>query len=181
MARLFIAVDLPERIRDDISATYIAMYGVRWVDENQLHLTLRFIGDVDTPTEDRIISALRDVTFTTFSLSLKGVGVFPPRKEPRVLWVGLSDRQELISLQSQIERKLVSIGIPQDQRKFHPHITVARLNNADHTHLASYLSNNSLLHSELFTVSAFHLYRSYLKKEGAEHLRSASFSVNPIL
>ena len=102
MPRLFIALDLPERIVDDIMATYMAIPGARWVPEEQLHLTLRFIGDVPGDVDERIRNALRAVTGPSLSLTMKGVGFFPPRKEPRILWVGLSESEELLRLQIRI-------------------------------------------------------------------------------
>ncbi|NLE00198.1 MAG: RNA 2',3'-cyclic phosphodiesterase [Fibrobacter sp.] len=177
MPRLFIAVDIPERIKNDITDTYMALPGARWVEDEKIHITLSFIGEVDNPTEQTIKNSLRTITVAPFTLSLKGVGYFPPRGQPRIIWVGLSNSQELIRLQGKIERVLTVSGIETEKRKFHPHITIARLDNTPEQRVAQYLALNSLLTSEPFEVSAFHLYTSILRKEGALYSKSASFSL----
>jgi RNA 2',3'-cyclic 3'-phosphodiesterase len=177
MARLFIAIDLPERIKDDITSTYSAIPGAKWIEEGQLHLTLRFIGDTDEPTKQRIVNALKSVSVQPFTISIKGVGFFPPRKEPRILWVGVSASEELLRLQGKIERTLVSIGISSEDRKFHPHITIARLSGSPHEKIAQFLTSNSLLSTENFSVTEYHLYESFLRKEGALHVREATYGL----
>ena len=177
MPRLFVAIDMPERIRDDITATYMALPGARWVPEEQIHLTLRFIGEVAGDVAERVKSALRSVAGPSFSLTLKGIGFFPPRKEPHVLWVGLSENEELLRLQSRIERTLTAAGIEQDSRKFHPHVTVARLHGTPHQKVAEYVTANSLFATEEFAVSSFFLYSSTLGKEGAIHTKEATYKL----
>ncbi|HEX3020016.1 MAG TPA: RNA 2',3'-cyclic phosphodiesterase [Chitinispirillaceae bacterium] len=169
MPRLFVAIDIPERIKDDISSTYMAIPGTRWVDDAQLHITLRFIGEVDNNITEKITHSLNATIIPPFNLILKGVGHFPPRKIPRILWVGISDNPELIRLQNKIENSIISTGIQPDTRKFHPHITIARLNAAPEEKIAMFLSANSLFKTEPFEVSQFHLYSSHLKKDGAYH------------
>ncbi|MGA2506521.1 MAG: RNA 2',3'-cyclic phosphodiesterase [Chitinispirillaceae bacterium] len=177
MSRLFIAIDLPERIKDDITATYVALPGARWVDEAHLHLTLRFIGEVPGDVAERVANALRPVSGPTFSLTMKTVGFFPPRREPRILWAGIADNEELMRLQARIERAIMAIGIDPDTRKFHPHVTVARLNGTPSHKAAQYVTHHSLFATEQFSVSAFHLYESFLKKEGAHHEKIASYEL----
>lgn len=175
MARLFIAIDLPERIKDDITSIYSAIPGAKWTEEEQLHLTLRFIGNTNEPTRQKIINALRSVSVQPFSMAIKGTGFFPPRKEPRILWVGVSAGEELLRLQAKIERTMVSIGISPEERKFHPHITIARLNGSPHEKIAQFLTSNSLLSTESYTVNEYYLYESFLRKEGALHVKDATY------
>jgi RNA 2',3'-cyclic 3'-phosphodiesterase len=177
MPRLFVAIDLPERIKDDITATYVALPGARWMDEAHLHLTLRFIGEVPGDAADRIASGLRSVSGPSFSLTMKTVGFFPPRREPRILWAGVAENEELLRLQARIERSLTIIGISPDNRKFHPHVTVARLNGTPPHKSAQYVTLHSLFATEQFSVSAFHLYSSFVRKEGAHHERIASYEL----
>jgi RNA 2',3'-cyclic 3'-phosphodiesterase len=177
MPRLFIAIDLPERIKDDITAMYMALPGARWAPEEQLHLTLRFIGEVPGDIAEKVTTALRSVATPPFSLTIKGIGFFPPRKQPNILWVGISENEELMRLQSRIERAITSIGIDPEERKFHPHITIARLHGSPPQKLAEYITQNSLFATEQFSVSSFHLYSSTLGKEGAHHAKEASFAL----
>jgi len=177
MPRLFIAVDIPDRIKSDIVDTYVALPGARWIEEDKLHITLRFIGEADNMLEHRIIESLGTVNIPPFSLSLKGTGYFPPKGQPRILWIGINNNQELIRLQNKIERVLTSIGIEADKRKFHPHITVGRLENSPGQRVARYLASNSLFSSEPFEVSAFSLYSSILRREGAIYQNEAIFKL----
>jgi len=181
MPRLFIAVDLPERIRDDISSIYEAIPGAKWTEDAQLHLTLRFIGDVSSETAERVQSALKSIHAPSFTKNLKGVGFFPPRKTPRVLWCGIAPNEELMRLQNRIERTLVAAaGVNQEDRKFSPHITVARLNNSPAERLAAFLSANALFETEPFLISEFHLYSSHLRREGALHIKEATYKLDPL-
>jgi 2'-5' RNA ligase len=177
MPRLFVAIDIPDRIKDDITATYVALPGARWVDEAHLHCTLRFIGEVPGDVAGRVENALRSVTGPSFVLAMKAVGFFPPRREPRILWAGFAENGELLRLQSRIERSLTSAGIEPDGRNFHPHVTVARLNGTPPPKAARYVTHNSLFSTEQFSVSAFHLYESFLRKEGAHHEKVASYNL----
>jgi RNA 2',3'-cyclic 3'-phosphodiesterase len=178
MSRLFIAVDLPERIKDDITATYVVLPAARWVDDAHLHLTLRFIGDVPGDVAGRVADVLREAGGAPFSLSMKGVGFFPPRNMPRILWAGIAECEELMRLQASIERTLTTLGIDPDTRKFHPHVTVARLNGTPPHKVAEYITRNSLLSTEPFSVSSFHLYESFLRKEGAHHEKIATYNLS---
>jgi len=176
MPRLFIAIDLPEQIRDEIGDLYCAIKGARWVDENQLHLSLRFIGETDNETESRIIDAMEHVQFEPFTLSVNGTGFFPLRKDPTVLWIGIAACSELMQLQSRIERACDSVSLPADPRNFHPHITIARLNAPQHDRVAQFITEHNNFKTDKFEISDFHLYRSYLGKSGSQYVKEASFS-----
>jgi 2'-5' RNA ligase len=178
MKRLFAAIDLPERIIDDICATYQAIPGARWMREEQLHLTLRFYGETSTDQEESLMKALAKITLPPFFLSLKGTGFFPPRKEARILWIGTAQQPLLLRLQALVEKSSVACGFARDRRRFFPHISVARLKAAHPDRIARYLVENSLLKSELFEVRAFHLYSSHLGKEGAHYIREVTFEFN---
>ena len=178
MPRLFVAVDLPERIRDDIADLYEAIPGARWTEDAKLHITLRFIGEVDSVAAERIDSFLRTVAFAPFTLALKSTGFFPPRGQPRILWCGISRSDELIHLQKQIERGLTSkLALPPEDKKFHPHITIARLSGAPDEKLAGFLTTNALFETEEFMVSGFTLYSSVLKRDGAVYVKESEYGM----
>jgi len=92
MPRLFIAVDLPDTIKKNLEAMFFGIPGARWVTHDQLHLTVRFIGEVEGTLFHDIKSALEEVSIAPFDLQLKGVGHFPPRGAPRVIWIGLEKK-----------------------------------------------------------------------------------------
>jgi 2'-5' RNA ligase len=178
MPRLFIAAGLPERIRDDVSDLFEAIPGARWTEDAKLHITLRFIGEVDDGVARRVDSVLRGVSFTPFTLTLKSTGFFPPRGRPKVLWCGISRSEELMRLQKQIERGLTSkAGLPPQDKKFYPHITIARLTGAQDEKLARFLSVNSLFETEEFMVSGFALYSSALNRGGAVYTKESEYKM----
>ena len=95
MSRLFIALDLPEQVKNKIKRICFGLPGARWVAGDQLHLTLRFIGEVDGSMFHNIRAGLSRVKFPELTLTLKGCGVFPSRKKPRLLWTGISGNDEI--------------------------------------------------------------------------------------
>ena len=181
MARLFIAIDLPERIKDDLIDTYQAIPGADWIDEARLHCTLRFIGNTPPHIEESLIFALRSIHINPFSVTLKATGFFPPRKEPRILWVGIDNAAALIHLQQKIEKACVSIGLPPETRNYHPHITVARLKRVPMEKVAHYIVTNSLFSTEPFEISQFHLYSSHLGKQKAQYEKIVSFLLKDLM
>jgi 2'-5' RNA ligase len=175
MPRLFIAIDMPEQVQDQISDLYTAIQGARWVPHDQLHITMRFIGETDTATETSIIASLEHIRFEPFHIAVKSTGFFPLRKDPQVLWVGIDNSPELENLQRSIERSLTALGINPDSRVFHPHVTVARLDRPHKDRVVQFITDNHLFKTEPFEIDEFHLYRSYLGKNGAQYVKEASF------
>lgn len=169
MIRVFIAIDLVESIRRDIAGLGRSLPDSRPVPSEQLHLTLKFIGEVEGSSLLDIKDALQDIIRPAFSICLKGVGTFPPRGIPRILWAGVEPHENLVNLRNAIERKLVEIDIPRERQKFSPHLTLARLKNCPITRLQEFLAGNALLRTAEFPVEHFHLYKSQLTKSGAIH------------
>ena len=169
MPRLFIAVDLPEEIRNNLGKISFGIPGARWVDPLQIHLTVRFVGEVDGTTFLDIKAALEQVRLSPFLLALKGVGHFPPRGKPRVLWVGIEQSQPLQTLKNRIDKILAGVGLQPEGRKFSPHITLARLRNSPIHKVANFLAGNGLFSQEPFEVMDFKLYSSSLTPKGAIH------------
>lgn len=169
MIRVFIAVDIADSIKKEIIGLGRSLPDTRPVPGEQLHLTLKFIGEIEGSKVLDIKEALHDIVRPAFSLSLKGVGTFPPRGIPRVLWAGVEPHEHLVSLRNAIERKLFEIGVPRERQKFSPHLTLARLRNCPLKRLQEFLAGNALLRTEEFSVEQFHLYKSQLTKSGAVH------------
>jgi RNA 2',3'-cyclic 3'-phosphodiesterase len=169
MIRLFIAIDIPSPLRLLLHAMGHGIPGARPVGEDQIHLTVRFIGEVEGGMAKDIEEALTEVRATPFTLSIKGVGHFPPRGAPRVLWAGLSPSDELLQVRNRIERQLIACRLPAEQRKFAPHITIARLKDCSLKRLGEYLAGNALFQTDEFPVDSFSLYVSRLTKSGAIH------------
>ena len=134
--RLFIAVDLSEDARDAIAAEQqriaAALGGtkrsLKWVEASQAHLTLVFLGSVDPGRATVVVEAMgRDVELPPFDMVLEGVGVFPPRGAPRVLWIGIAGgAAEVTRLQRELAARVAALGIALEDRPFHPHLTLGR-------------------------------------------------------
>jgi 2'-5' RNA ligase len=169
MPRLFIAVDLPETIKENLESMSFGIPGAKWVRPEQLHLTVRFIGEVDGALFHDIKNILAEVSAASFSLQLKGVGYFPPRGAPRVLWIGLGKSEPLLLLRKKIDLRLLRVGVEPEGRKFSAHITLARLKNSPVQKIANFLSGNGLFSQEPFQVEDFKLYSSILSPKGAYH------------
>jgi 2'-5' RNA ligase len=177
MMRLFVGIDLPEHIKDSIADSYRAIPGTKWVDETKLHCTLHFIGEVPETTSEKLITGLNKIRSTPMQLQIKSAGFFPPRKEPRILWFGIEHPPEFLSLQSKIERTCNACCTIGETRKFHPHITVARLNDPHREKVAEFIVSNSLFSSEPFEITQFHLYRSHQGKVTTHYEKLVSFDL----
>lgn len=180
MYRLFVAIDLPEQVKEvvaDIAGRELT--GARRVPRDQLHLTLRFIGDADEATFQSIKGALGGVKGDSFPLTLKEVGHFPPGRHPRVLWVGMEENAQLRELQQEIELALIGAGIPPEERRFSPHITIARLKETPPAKVAALEEREHLFNAGPFPVEEFYLYSSLLTRDGAIHKREATYRLAP--
>lgn len=176
MPRLFIALPMPEEIQAELGRLCVGLPGARWTEPDDFHLTLRFIGEVDHDTFYEIGEALAGVSLPPFELALKGLGLFPPRGEPRVLWAGVDDAELLQPLRRRIDRVVDAAGLEREKRKFAPHVTLARFREPPaQDRLASWITRRSLFRTAPFPVSSFALYSSVLKPEGAEHVVEADY------
>ena len=171
MLRLFVAVDLPTELRPVIARLCQGIGGARWTRPEQLHITLRFLGDT---AEDRLAdlrAGLREVRALRFELALQGTGVFPPpgaRKPARVLWLGLNPPEPLRALKDAVDGVL-GPDSETAKRGFSPHLTLARFPTRPRSDLDRFLAEHVGFDGGRFLVSSFHLYRSTLRPEGALH------------
>lgn len=176
MHRLFVAIRPPENIREQLLGLMEGVPGLRWQDDGQLHLTLRFIGEVERPVADDLAATLERVRFEPFDLALDGVGKF---EKPRhgALWAGVQPKEQLKTLNAKIERACQSAGLAPEQRSYHPHITLARWKGRA-PNLAHFLERNGGLRSDPWEVEDFILYESRLGHEGAHYEPIAGYALN---
>lgn len=180
MYRLFVAIDPPDEVKNALDGVVGRdLPGARRVPREQLHLTLRFIGDADEQMFQAVKNELARVRGAPFSLTIKGAGHFPPKREPRVLWVGMEESGLLRDLQKRIEQSLISAGIAADGRRFSPHITIARLRETPLTKVAALEDRHRQFSAGPFSVEEFYLYSSVLIREGAIHRREAEYRLEP--
>jgi 2'-5' RNA ligase len=175
MIRLFIAIDLPEAIRLEVQGMGRSIANASPVAAEQLHLTLKFIGEVEGSRLLDIRNALTEVFIPNFSIALKGVGTFPPRGIPRILWVGVENGEHILPLRNSIDKTLAVINIPRDKKKYIPHLTIARLKNSPIRQLQQFLAGNAFFQTAEFPVESFHLYSSRLTQKGAQHTLERSY------
>ncbi|HID70416.1 MAG TPA: RNA 2',3'-cyclic phosphodiesterase [Desulfobacterales bacterium] len=175
MIRLFVSIDPPRDIRSYIKYLGRGIPGARLTPEEQLHLTLHFLGEVEGTMFKDIREALLNVKKDPFLLQVRGVGHFPPRGNPKVIWAGVSSTEDLIRLQKAIGKELHACGVELEKGKFSPHITLARLHNSPLQRVIEFLAGNSFLTSPSFTVDSFHLYSSQLGRNGAHHILEESY------
>jgi 2'-5' RNA ligase len=159
MPRLFTALEVPREAALSLSLLRGGLPGARWVDVENYHITLRFIGDVEGHVADEIANALDRIRRPAFSLKLSGVGAFGSKK-PHSIHATVAPSPELMQLQAEIERICQRLGLPADPRKFVPHVTLARLRNPSALDIATYLSARGNFATLPFKVGRFVLMSS---------------------
>jgi 2'-5' RNA ligase len=167
--RLFIAIDLPEPVKDQLQGLRMSLSGASWTRREALHLTLQFLGDgIPDSRLDDIQQALHTVDASAFSLCLSGVGQFPGGRKPaRILWAGVDAPPALAELVAQVHRAMNAIGFPPDARPFSPHITLARLRTpAPPAALKAFFAHNAPFETTPFPVTGITLYASQLTPAG---------------
>lgn len=167
MHRLFVAIRPPEPIRLRLLGLMGGVQNARWQDDEQLHLTLRFIGEVDRHQAEDVAATLGSVRQPPFELALCGVGSFGKRGKG-ALWAGITPHDELRDLHKKVDQACLRVGIPPDNRAYHPHITIARLGRNAGI-LEPFIERWAGLSSETFAIDSFCLYESRLGSEGASY------------
>lgn len=164
--RLFVAIRPPAWVRDALIDLMDGVEEARWQDDDQLHLTLRYIGEADPHLADDLAEALAGIAAEPFELSLSGTGIFERKGKVHTLWAGIAPSAPLMQLQRKVERTCVMVGLEPENRKFAPHITLARLNSAPGP-LAEFLGRNAGLSLGPWRVEAYTLYESHLRPQGS--------------
>lgn len=160
--RLFTALVPPAVVRRELAAAAPRLAGVRAVPEENLHLTLRFIGDGDAERRDRMSAALERVRVEPFVLPVAGLGVFPSRGRAKVLWAGVGGgHTRLFQLRKQVDEALLSVDLTLDVHHFQPHFTLARLGGEHEAkEFARFLERAAAFEAPPFRVEEFHLFAS---------------------
>ena len=164
MHRLFVAIRPPAAVRAQLLDMMEGVAGIRWLDDEQLHLTLRFIGEVDRHLGKDIAAALGAIHHPSFEIALSGIGSFE-RKGKGALWAGVSPHDQLKALHKKVDQACLRVGVPPDTRAYLPHITIARLGKSAGPIDAFVLAAGGLT-SPAFEIDAFCLYESDLTPSG---------------
>ena len=177
--RLFLALPMPEAARRALRALCQGLPGARWERPDQLHLTLRFLGDTRPEPRQALIARLAAEVWPPVVVSLAGLGTFPSGGPPRALWVGVSGSRGLLDLQARLEARVVDLGFPPEPRPFRPHVTLARLKGMSRAQLDAHLAPQHTFRLGPLEVPAFGLYASRTLPEGSVHTLEALFRLGP--
>jgi 2'-5' RNA ligase len=171
MLRLFVGIDLAPELKLSLSLLASGVPGAKWVDAGNYHLTLRFIGEIDEGQAEDVDAALSQIRAPRFDLALATVGHFGLRQ----LWVGVERNDALQHLHGKIESALTRLGFPPDERRYTPHVTLARLKGTSEARLQAYLAQHALYRAPPIRVEHFSLIASYLTKAGAIYEDQADY------
>ena len=173
--RLFIAIEFSDEVKKKLIRLRKEIPGARWVPAEQIHLTLAFLGEVDETSAGRLTGELSQIRSPVFKLCFSGTGCFPDRRRPRVLWVGLEPEPHLNLLAAKVRAAVLACGIPQEERPFSPHITLARLKLPSSGESGLYLDQQIKKILSPLSVQEFTLFQSRLTPQGAVHIPIRSF------
>jgi RNA 2',3'-cyclic 3'-phosphodiesterase len=168
--RLFVGLELPPSCKTTLLLLDPHLAGLRWLPEEQFHLTLSFLGNVDAPAEDQLREGLQKVRVPPFLLPLDGVGVFDVRGQPSVVWAGVGKgHPHLFLLHRRIQDAVLQAGLEPDLKPFHPHVTIGRAKGISRQALQPFIRRYAEADLGLFEVTGFALYSSVLSPVGAIH------------
>jgi 2'-5' RNA ligase len=162
MLRLFVGIPLPAQLRSELAILCAGLPGAKWVPEDNLHLSLRFIGEVGRGDAEDLHQSLQRVQVQPFAITVAGIGCFETGGRVRVLWAGVRKEELLQRLQEKVESAIVRCGHPPDRRKFRAHITLARFSNGGAGRVGGFVQAHNGFQSDPVPVDHFTLYRSHL-------------------
>jgi 2'-5' RNA ligase len=174
MPRLFTALELPADVGFSLSMLRGGLPGARWIDPENYHITLRFIGDVDERTADAVDEMLAEVRREPITIRLNGLSSFGSDK-PRSIYAAVEPSRQLGALQSEIERTVRRLGLAPEARKFVPHVSLARLRHASTLDVADYLAMRGYFPPRSFIASRFVLFSSRDSVGGGPYVLEAAY------
>jgi 2'-5' RNA ligase len=174
MPRLFTGLEIPEKLGESLALLRGGLPGARWIDPENYHLTLRFIGDVDDDIAREVAWMLGKVRRRDFELRLDGLSSFGGRK-PRAVVAAVAPSPAVMELQAEHERLMQRVGLEPEGRKYTPHVTLARLRDSSSFEVAEYLSARAAFRSPPFLVSRFVLFSSRASVGGGPYVVEAAY------
>jgi 2'-5' RNA ligase len=177
--RLFVGIPLPDGISGHLERLASGLPGARWIDANSLHVTLRFIGEVDGAVAEDVSQALSRLRAPAFAMLISGVGCFESGGKVHTLWAGVERHDLLVRLRDKVEVAVTRSGVPAERRKFKPHITLARFKFGVAARVGHYLERNNDLRLGPVWVDHFTLFRSHRSSHGALYECLADYALTP--
>jgi RNA 2',3'-cyclic 3'-phosphodiesterase len=176
--RLFVGLELPRELRQRVALLSGAgIPGARWVPPENYHVTLRFIGETPRYLAEEIDHALAGLKAPSFALTLAGIGTFAKGGRAQSLWIGVERSEPLQRLQSKIETTLQRCGLEPERRRFQPHLTLARLDNAVEAKLGEFVQAHNLFRADPVPVEHFTLFSSLLGKDQAVYTAEMEYAL----
>jgi 2'-5' RNA ligase len=171
MHRLFVALRPQPAVRAELRAIMGGIRAARWQDDEQLHVTVRFIGEVDRPLAEDVAAALGSVHAEPVTAAIAGVGRFDKRGRTDTIWAGVTPRESLAGLHAKVDRALVRLGLEPERRAYLPHVTLARTPRAgvNEHEVERFLADHSAFATQAFTFTHLVLFESRLGHEGARY------------
>ncbi len=174
--RLFIAIELPPHIKTALKAIQAGVPGARWIAPENMHLTMRFLGESDGPQAEDLVYELRRIDWHSFEITLAGAGQFSGGAGAKTLWMGVEPQEPLVALQAKVERACRRSGFTADQKAFTPHITLARFSYPPELESTRhFLQSYGRFQREPFRISGFSLFSSELRPKGPIYRIEADF------
>ena len=161
MMRLFVGLALPQSLKDRLAPLMTGLPGARWVPPENLHLTLRFVGEANERDAAQLDEALFGIERPSFDLQVSGCGIFAQRRGPEAVWIGVASTPPLVDLQAAVERAVVRSGFAPEEKRFRPHITLARLKDTPQPRLQAFVAGHNLF-KDTVTIEEFTLFSSKL-------------------
>jgi RNA 2',3'-cyclic 3'-phosphodiesterase len=177
MFRLFVGISLPADVRLRLAAMCSGLPGAKWIDPESMHLTLRFIGEVDGGQAEDIDAALRRVSGPAFDLGISGIDCFETGGKVHTLWVGIDKQPLLVRLRDKVDSALVRSGCEPERRKFKPHVTLARFRSDAQARIGSFVQMHNRIAIGPFPVDHFTLFRSHPGSEKAHYEEIAEYAL----
>jgi 2'-5' RNA ligase len=179
MHRLFVGIDIPTTLHNDLSLIQGGVQGARWRPVDNFHITLRFIGDTTKEQMNEIDSALSQIDAHPFEISLQRIGQFGNNR-PRALWVGVKEEGALSHLAQKVDTAMQRIGFTSEHRKYHPHLTLAYLRHTPVEDVESFVAKHSTYQNAVFSVDHFVLFESHLGKNQSQYVKRAKYPLDPV-
>lgn len=172
--RLFVSIELPESVKQRLAELDPQLRGVRWLESRQMHLTLAFLGNVSSEIQEILSDKLRSISWKPFFLSLIGLGTFPGKGWPKIIWIGVgTGHPHLFQLHKRVQEAILAAGLEPDLRSFHPHVTLARCRDVSPQMIRPFLKAHAEFDAGMIHVESFCLNSSELTPAGSIYTREA--------
>lgn len=170
--RLFVSIELPKSVTQTLAELDPQISGVRWLEPRQMHLTVAFLGNVSAETQETFSDKLRAISWKPFFLPLIGLGTFPSKGWPKIIWIGVgTGHPHLFQLHKRVQEAIIGAGLEPDLRSFHPHVTLARCPDVSPQTIRPFLKSHAEFGAGLIHVESFHLNSSEPGAAGSVYTR----------